>query len=317
MALDGRGRVAVLSVLSVVGGWVQIPGVWHPFTQLPRADRRVARRAERDAGVARQHARASRSGVRRHRRRLGRLLRAHAPHPAGDGRARRARAQVLLRRALRRGLLPARRCCSRAALRDCVRAARSSSARSPGSPPAHAASRSELSEVQTGLVRTYALAIAGSVTVLALVFVWVKMTDWLATILIFLPLAGALIVWLLPIGRVAGPDRAALRARRGRVLDHRADSDGLRQHLGHAELRPAGDVVQRPRRLVPRRLLRVLVLAGRARGRRDGGCDRLRLLGRARAAARVLRADAVPDLGGRRASSPRRTCSSSTSSSRR
>ena len=33
---------------------------------------------------------------------------------------------------------------------------------------------SELSELQTGLVRTYALAIAGSVTVLALVFVWVR-----------------------------------------------------------------------------------------------------------------------------------------------
>ena len=33
---------------------------------------------------------------------------------------------------------------------------------------------SELSELQTGLVRTYALAIAGSVTVLAFVFVWVK-----------------------------------------------------------------------------------------------------------------------------------------------
>ena len=33
---------------------------------------------------------------------------------------------------------------------------------------------SDLSDVQTGLVRTYALAIAGGVTVLALVFVWVK-----------------------------------------------------------------------------------------------------------------------------------------------
>jgi len=30
------------------------------------------------------------------------------------------------------------------------------------------------------------------------------MTDWLATILIFLPLAGAILVWLLPIGRFAG-----------------------------------------------------------------------------------------------------------------
>jgi NADH-quinone oxidoreductase subunit L len=32
----------------------------------------------------------------------------------------------------------------------------------------------EVTELQTGLVRTYALAIAGSVTVLALVFVWVR-----------------------------------------------------------------------------------------------------------------------------------------------
>src|SRR5207247_2114104 len=31
------------------------------------------------------------------------------------------------------------------------------------------------------------------------------MTDWLATILIFLPLAGAVFVWLLPVGRIAGP----------------------------------------------------------------------------------------------------------------
>ena len=31
------------------------------------------------------------------------------------------------------------------------------------------------------------------------------MTDWLATILIFLPLAGAVFIWLLPVGRLAGP----------------------------------------------------------------------------------------------------------------
>jgi NADH:ubiquinone oxidoreductase subunit 4 (subunit M) len=30
------------------------------------------------------------------------------------------------------------------------------------------------------------------------------MTDWLATILIFLPLAGAILVWLIPFGRAAG-----------------------------------------------------------------------------------------------------------------
>ena len=31
------------------------------------------------------------------------------------------------------------------------------------------------------------------------------MTGWLATILVFLPLAGALLIWLLPISRIAGP----------------------------------------------------------------------------------------------------------------
>src|SRR5215831_290571 len=31
------------------------------------------------------------------------------------------------------------------------------------------------------------------------------MTDWLATILIFLPLAGAILVWVLPVGKLAGP----------------------------------------------------------------------------------------------------------------
>jgi len=31
------------------------------------------------------------------------------------------------------------------------------------------------------------------------------MTDWLATILIFLPLAGAILVWVFPFGRLAGP----------------------------------------------------------------------------------------------------------------
>ena len=31
------------------------------------------------------------------------------------------------------------------------------------------------------------------------------MTGWLATILIFLPLGGAVFVWVLPVGRFAGP----------------------------------------------------------------------------------------------------------------
>ena len=47
------------------------------------------------------------------------------------------------------------------------------------------------------------------------------MSSWLATILIFLPLGGALFIWLLPVGRLAGSFALALRARRGRLLDQR------------------------------------------------------------------------------------------------
>ena len=62
--------VAVLSVLSVIGGWVQIPGVWNPFTQFLAPTVESVVEAERVAGVARQHLRRhARRG--RDRRRLG------------------------------------------------------------------------------------------------------------------------------------------------------------------------------------------------------------------------------------------------------
>ena len=77
------------------------------------------------------------------------------------------------------------------------------------------------------------------------------------------------------------------------------------------------DVVRGARHLLLGRPVRLPVLARRADRRRRRGCDRLRHLGRPRAAARLLRADAVPRSGRSSASSPRRTCSSSTSSSRR
>src|SRR5207248_1542552 len=56
----------------------------------------------------------------------------------------------------------------------------------------------------------------------------------------------------------------------------------------------AGGVVRRAERLVPRRRVRLLALARRADRRRDGSVRRLRLLGGARAAARLLRPDALP-----------------------
>ena len=76
--------------------------------RLPRADGRAARRTERGAGPPCQHPRAG-ARARRHRRCLGRLLGPDALDPAGPAGACSARAQVLLRRALRLGLLQAER----------------------------------------------------------------------------------------------------------------------------------------------------------------------------------------------------------------
>ncbi len=106
LALDGRDRGRAERRLSVIGGWVQIAGRLEPVHALPGADGRAARRAERVAGAAREPSRRhTRRG--RDRRRVGHLLGAHAARPAGASRATAPRAQVLLRRALRRGLLPA------------------------------------------------------------------------------------------------------------------------------------------------------------------------------------------------------------------
>ena len=100
--------VAVLAVLSVIGGWVQIPGLWDPLADwlAPLAEPLVEPSVLQDCGrlVDRDRARA-----RRHLPRLALLRRAEprcAELPDGEARA---RAQALLRRALRRRLLPAGR----------------------------------------------------------------------------------------------------------------------------------------------------------------------------------------------------------------
>ena len=59
-------------------------------------------------------------------------------------------------------------------------------------------------------------------------------------------------------------------------------------------------MVRRPRRQLPRRLLRILALARRADRRRRGGRDRLRRLGRPGSRPGLLRAHALPRRRGRR-----------------
>ena len=124
------------------------------------------------------------------------------------------------------------------------------------------------------------------------------MTNWLSTILICLPLAGALAIWLLPLPSVWVGSLATLVSLVEvgfwiTALGRFDFEDGV------APARAAALVVLRPRRLLPRRPVRLLALARRAdRGLRRGGV-RLRVVGRARAAARLLRAAALPHRRGR------------------
>ena len=111
--------------------------------RLPGSGRRAARRAERNAGAAREPRSRSASGS-------PAIVVAWAVYsartvsvPQARGRARGARAQVLLRRALRLGLLPADGL-ARAHAPRLRRAAASCSARSTRSPPARAALGSEV-----------------------------------------------------------------------------------------------------------------------------------------------------------------------------
>ena len=85
----------------------------------------------------------------------------------------------------------------------------------------------------------------------------------LTTALIVLPVAGALLLWLLPLGERAGGrrPRAPRRARRALALDRRAPADRLR--LGRAPALDRDRLVRGPRRLVQGRALRLLALARR------------------------------------------------------
>ena len=118
------------------------------------------------------------------------------------------------------------------------------------------------------------------------------------SLLIWLPIGAAIAVWVLPLSRYATGSLAVLVSlvEVGIWIEQAARFDF--SHTGCSSRRD--DVDQGPPRLVPRRRVRVLALARRPDGRRDGGRDRLRLLGRPRPPARVLRADALPHRRDRR-----------------
>ncbi len=113
------------------------------------------------------------------------------------------------------------------------------------------------------------------------------MANWL----IFVPIVGGLLLWLLP-WRNPGAVRARRRARRGRPLDR--GRRRLRLRSAGAPVRDDRGLVPGSRRLVQGRALRLLPLAGRPDRRGRGACDRLRAARRARARPGLLRAHARP-----------------------
>ena len=125
------------------------------------------------------------------------------------------------------------------------------------------------------------------------------MNHWLTTILICLPVAGALVIAVAAaLARSTGSFAALVSlVEVGFWITARV---ALRLRLAHAPVRAAALVVPRSRRQLPRRPVRVLALARRRDDRRDGGVRDLRLVGRPRTDARVLRADAPPDRRDRR-----------------
>jgi NADH-quinone oxidoreductase subunit L len=163
--------VAVLSVLSVIGGWIQIPGAWSLLSDFlsPTVESVVEASGAQEfwasvlavalgiAGIAVAWAAFSARTFRVPEWRPARTVLEHKFYFDELYDVIFYRSAVVLTATLRDGIEGPLVLGSLGEIAAVVRRA-----------------SSELREVQTGLVRTYALAIAGSVTVLAFVFVWVK-----------------------------------------------------------------------------------------------------------------------------------------------
>ena len=267
------GAVAVLAVLSVVGGWIQMAGIWHPFSDWlhPVAEPLVEPSVLAGLGDVgdRDGARPRRDLPRVALLRAARASRFRAsPRPSA-----RARAQALLRRALRRGLLPAcgrrrERCCACGVERPLVDGSIDVTAIGvAGGGPSRDGRPDRLpAELRARAhrrARRPRRPLRGA-----------AMSGWLTTTLVFLPIAGALLLWLLPWPRLWAGSLATLVAlvEVGLWIVSRPK---LRLRGGDPG-RAAARVVQRPRRLVPRRPLRLLALARRPHGRRERRGDRVR-----------------------------------------
>ena len=207
-AVDLRwpGRSRCSAVLAVGRRLAPVPGVWTPIAT---GSTPVAGRSSSRAGA--QEAVASIVAVGARRRRAsaspGRIYSARERRSRGCGRARVLEHKFYFDE-LYDAVFYRPRSRSRAALHALSRG-RWSPARSAASRArSRASARRAARRVQTGLVRTYALALAGSVAVLAVVFLCGALSDdWLTTILISCRSAGRSSSGSLPLPR-ARPARS-------------------------------------------------------------------------------------------------------------
>jgi len=163
--------VGTLTVLAVIGGWIQIAGIWHPLADFlkPAAEPLIEPSGTQDflaslgavslglAGIAVAWAIYSARTITLPAARLARALLEHKFYFDELYDSVFYRPSVLLAHRLGAYF-------ERPFVLGSLNGIAFGARRIAG----------EVTQLQTGLVRTYALAIAGSVTVLALVFVWVK-----------------------------------------------------------------------------------------------------------------------------------------------
>jgi NADH-quinone oxidoreductase subunit L len=163
--------VGVLTVLAVIGGWIQIAGIWHPLADFlkPAAEPLIEPSGTQDflaslgavslgvAGIAVAWAVYSARTLKAPAARPMRALLEHRFYFDELYDAVFYRPSVLLAQSLGAYF-------ERPFVLGSLNGIAFGARRVAG----------EVTQLQTGLVRTYALAIAGSVTVMALVFVWVK-----------------------------------------------------------------------------------------------------------------------------------------------
>ena len=167
--------VGILAVLAVIGGWIQFSPFWHPLTTWLEPVGADARRrgADEHAGGDRLRRSPSCSGSPASASRMALYGTRPARRSAAAGGAARARAQALLRRGVRRALLPA---CRRVRRRGCAATSRSPSSSPPGptSAKGRSSSAKAFGRLQTGLLRTYVLFLGTGVAIVGVVFLAVR-----------------------------------------------------------------------------------------------------------------------------------------------